>query len=243
MDFDLTQPNNAYIFGLLQTDGHLREETRNRSQITIEISEKDSDIIYKIDKILPVKAHISSRIRTTNFSRNYKSITLRICNYEFKEKIKALGLPVGKKSAIIAPPKGHFSKVGYYRGIIDGDGSLGITATKIPFISLVTDSDDLKDAYCELIFGVCGVNKSCKRNKRDNIYNICLYKEGAQALIKYLYPDDCLALQRKIDKAKEALAWVRPKDMRRRITEIKRWTSEQEEFILTHSVEESMNVL
>lgn len=36
---------NSYIFGLLVTDGSILLNTRNRGKVTIELSEKDEDII------------------------------------------------------------------------------------------------------------------------------------------------------------------------------------------------------
>jgi hypothetical protein len=38
---DLTKPVHAYLYGLIQTDGHLSQGTRNRGKLQIELSYKD----------------------------------------------------------------------------------------------------------------------------------------------------------------------------------------------------------
>lgn len=230
--FNLLNPNHAYIYGLFQTDGHLREGTRNRSQFTLEINVRDKDIIKKISQALPVKANTFTRTRTTNFG-THTSIGLRVCNYIFKEHIKSLGFPVGKKSHIIQEPLIPFSTLDYYRGIIDGDGSVGVTKDGFPFISLITASESLMKSYCKLIYDTCNLYKTINRNKRDNIYNICLYRENAQQLIEKLYYPNCLGLNRKIKKAKQALKWVRPNNIKKRLFTGKGWTPEEDQFILT----------
>jgi hypothetical protein len=50
MEFNEKTPFNSYLIGLLQTDGNVYETTRNRGRITLELSEKDCDIIEKINK-------------------------------------------------------------------------------------------------------------------------------------------------------------------------------------------------
>lgn len=242
--FDITKPEFAYIFGLLQTDGHLRETTRNRSQITLEISNKDVDIIIAIRSILAsigVKSSFMQRTRDTQFKSNYTTCGFCVCNYHFKEHLKRIGLPAGSKSTIISEPQ-NILKIDYYRGIIDGDGSLGVTHKNFPFISLVTSSEALAMSYINFIQEICGVHKTCSRNKRDNIYNISLFKEHAQTMIRTLYYTDCLSLKRKYQKATEALTWIRPAKMRRNPPN-KRWNDNEDQYILNHSLKDSMETL
>lgn len=238
--FNLEKAEFAYIFGFLQTDGHLHEATRNRSCIYIEIASKDKEILEKVQNILPIKCNMQNRCRDTNFMKNCETSVLTIHNYNFKEHIKKLGLPAGKKSRKIKEPTVPFSEIDYWRGIIDGDGSLGITKTGLPFISLTTDSEFISKSFIIFIQKICGGEmKQLNRNKRDDIYNISIFREKAQSLIKCLYYENCFALQRKKDESKKAMGWIRPKSMRRCLNN-KFWTPEQDEFILNHSTQESM---
>jgi hypothetical protein len=49
----------------------------------------------------------------------------------------------------------------------------------------------------------------------------------------------CLALERKGTQKEKVASWVRPKTMRK-MTRKKFWTKEQDEYVLSHSVEESI---
>jgi hypothetical protein len=108
-----------------------------------------------------------------------------------------------------------------------------------PFVSLTTASDALAQAYLDFALEITGKQKAPNRNARDNIYNIVSFKEDAQALAATMYYPGCLALPRKMAKAQEVLAWVRPADMRHAPPR-KAWTPEQDAFILSHSIAESM---
>lgn len=208
----------SYFYGIMQTDGSLYETTRNRGKLVLEISERDSDLIYLLDKIIDEKHTISRRERVTNFSNNEikKYISIRYCGLSFRDKIKSFGFPVGEKSSIIEPPNKSFNEVDYVRGLIDGDGSLGITSKNIPFVSFVTASEKLKDFYIDFLFRVTNKKKNINRNKRDNIYNIMITKEDAQKVVSILYYNDCNAMKRKKEKAIQVVDWVRPISMIKR---------------------------
>ena len=66
--------NQSYIYGLLITDGNLYLTSRNRGRVTLEVSDKDKDIVESLVKIIP---NSSTRIRTrdTNFKQNYTTYT------------------------------------------------------------------------------------------------------------------------------------------------------------------------
>lgn len=108
--FKINNPNNSYIYGLLQADGNFYETTRNRGKIRLEISKRDKDIIYKLSNNLNVNTNISERTRDTNFKEEYDSISLTIFSLEFRNKIKSLGLHPGKKDISIKPPNKEYKK-------------------------------------------------------------------------------------------------------------------------------------
>jgi hypothetical protein len=141
---------------------------------------------------------------------------------------------------MIASPNSDFSEPDYFRGLVDGDGSLGFTAKARPFISFATKSENIAKTYLKLIQKITGTTKDNSKNERDNAYNIMLNNEDAQILCSYLYYDDCLALDRKVASAKMVTDWIRPADMKKRTFTIKRWTDDQDKFITSHTIKESM---
>lgn len=241
-DITLENPHYSYLFGFIQTDGHLYHNTRNRGCLKIEISDRDADILWKLKNLIPFHSSITERVRSTNFKDNHKSVIWGVFDKRFRDYLELWGLPKGNKSDIIKPPSCNFCKPDYFRGIIDGDGSLGITAKGFPFLSLVTSSSDIAAAYLQLIQDLTGKTKISTRNQRDQVYNIAIYKEDAQLMSQYLYYDGCLGISRKLIQAQELLNWVRPKTMKK-VNNRKFWNLEEDQFISTHSIEESMKVL
>jgi hypothetical protein len=166
-----------------------------------------------------------------------------VYNLEFRNELLSLGMHYGVKSYDASPPTVEYSKPDFYRGIIDGNGSLGFTAKEFPFVSLVTASQNMSDAYLEYLSNLLDKQKESTRNKRDEVFNIAVYKEDAQLLVKTLYYPGCLAIPRKYESASAISLWKRPSDMRLINFERRHWTDEEDIFVFNHSIEESMEML
>lgn len=158
--------SESYIYGLLITDGSLYLSTRNRGRVTLEVNEKDKDIVEKLYNEIP-NSKIKERTRNTNFKNEYSTKIFFNSRLEFREKLISQGFPVKDKTLVASIPSINFNKYHFWRGVIDGDGSLGITSNNIPFISLVTKSENLKNEYLNFLFTELGVIKNINRNKRD----------------------------------------------------------------------------
>jgi DNA-binding transcriptional regulator WhiA len=201
---------DSYIYGLFITDGSLNLTTRNRGKITLEVNEKDEDIIYKLYNIIP-NSKVHERTRNTNFKKNYKSKIFSNHQRSFREKFIRYGFPTKNKTLSADVPKEEYNEISFWRGIIDGDGSLGFIKDGSPFVSLVTKSEFLKDKYLIFLNKFLGITKHLKRNKRDQVYNIIVKNEEAVKLSKMLYLTEKtdLYINRKYFKAMELQSWVR----------------------------------
>jgi hypothetical protein len=146
--------------------------------------------------------------------------------------LSRLGFKAGKKSLTVSVPREPYHEVGFWRGVIDGDGSLGLTGRDRPFLSLVTASQALRDEYIEFAFRVTGSRANPNRNRRDNVYNIVFFDEASQSLAATLYQSGEIALMRKAQSAKAIAAWRRPADRKRRTFECRRWLPEEDRFVL-----------
>lgn len=238
----LTKEHRAYIVGVLQADGSHYESTRNRGKITLEIGQKDKDLIHKIASIINPLCHTSiyERTRDTNFKKNYTSITLSIFNWDFRKSIKEY-VPVGKKTTTISPPDfiDQSNAVHYIRGLSDADGSLGFIKDGRPFWALCTSSKFVKDFVLTHIEKSLGVKKKINRNKRDGVYNIMILAEHAQQYSTLLYTDSTLHLNRKHEKHIEIQKWIRLPDKG-----IRFWTQEKDKVVTSNlSIEDKMKVL
>src|SRR5690606_26907587 len=86
------------------------------------------------------------------------------------------------------------------------------------------------------------LKKKAQRNTRDNVFNLSLFSESAKQIVEFLnYEKSLLCIDRKKAKAIEVLKWERPSNMKKRNT--KRWNKEDDLFILSHPLQESIKKL
>ncbi|MFE9443376.1 hypothetical protein ACFYO2_31315 [Streptomyces sp. NPDC006602] len=228
---DLTVPEYAYMFGFLQADGHLQRGVGQKGKLSVEINARDIGLLYKFQKLTPYYGSITERTRSTNFAETHRSAVWSLCSLEARTKLNEVGLPYGRKSKTITPPRVEFSRRDYLRGVIDADGSVGHTSQGFPFISLTTASTAIGAYLCFYAREITGAERTLKRNSRDGIHNILYTKEAAQALGARLYYPGCLSLDRKLNAAESLVTWVRPAELKVKPPRIQ-WTPEQDRILL-----------
>lgn len=204
--------NESYIYGILITDGNLslNKDNPSKGKVVLEVSEKDKDIVTKLFNVIP-NSKIRSRTRDTNFKKGYTSYSF--CNYqkEFREFLINKGFPVSNKTELANIPNDSYSIYDFWRGVIDGDGSLGISKAlgNKPFLSLCTDAEGIKEGYLGFLKNEFGIIKKSSRNKRDNAYNIMIYGKKVIPIISKLYLENSpsLFIDRKHQKAIEICSY------------------------------------
>ncbi|MFE7575223.1 hypothetical protein AMK18_28055 [Streptomyces sp. CB01249] len=228
---DLTDPEYSYMFGFVQADGHLAAGAGRKGRLTVEINVRDIAILREFQRLTPYNSSIKERVRTTNFSESHHSATWTLCSLEARTVMNELGLPYGRKSRRIQPPRVDFSPRDYLRGVIDADGSLGYTAQGFPFVSLTTASTAVGAYLCFYAKKVTGTRRSIARNSRDGVYNILYMMETAVALAEHFYYPGCLALPRKQASATSLSSWQRPPGLKPRAKN-RRWKPWEDELLL-----------
>lgn len=225
----------SYLFGLFGTDGSVCRNKTNKHIYRLVIELVDKDILEKISDVLP-NCTLVERVRDTNFKKNHHSYVLYCANKDFIKWCEDNKLPLFDKTNNVAPPIKDYIESDFWRGVIDGDGSIGIkTIDGQPFISLVTKSEFLKESFCDYIYKITDFRPNIHRNKRDNIYNIAVHGEKAQKICASLYNDADIYLDRKYQSYLEIIPWHK-KDMHT-VTR-KKWTQEEEEDLLKMTNEE-----
>ena len=235
MIIDVRNNNHSYFLGFAMMDGHFSEKSRNRGSLSIELSSKDSELLHDFSRLFNINCFISNRLRDTNYKLEIDTTTLKIYKLAFREELKEIGFSTNGKNFFI--PDGILMR-DFWRGVIDADGSLGFMKSGRPFVSLVAVEENTKVEYFKLIKHLTNKDKDINRNKRDNVYNIMLCDEDAQAMVNYLYYDNCLSINRKSSKANEIMLWERKTNKRKH--SVKKWDKEQDEFISNNSIEDSI---
>jgi hypothetical protein len=227
----------SYLLGFIQTDGHFNKKGEYRD-ITIELSHKDIDILNKINDYFNGGCSIYTRTRDTNFVKNYTSSTLRIKDKPFISKIEPF-VPYGKKSLLIRAPENiEYSKPDYWRGIIDGDGSLGTRYDGIEtFVALVTSSEWLFNDLCSFVMERFNWTITGSRNKRDGIYNIAFANYKAFAMASLLYGDGGISIVRKSISANDVINFDYQNISK---SKLKTFTEQEDKIILEYPHKEAL---
>ena len=209
---NLTLEEKSYIYGLLIADGSICIVNSDSyiGQVQLEVSKKDEDIIDKLCSIVPYSTK-RERTRNTNFANNYHSVSFNVARQCFIKDLVDFGFPLKDKTTNARPPIVEYDKNAFWRGVLDGDGSLGIRYTSRgtldAYFSLTTQSELLKDEFCKYLCSITGRKYNPKRNKRDNIYNIGCGGHAACRILKEIYKNCTIYLDRKYQKYLECVEW------------------------------------
>jgi LAGLIDADG-like domain len=242
LPLDLRDPASAYVFGFMQADGHHCAGRGQKGSVTIEIKARDADLLRAMQQVIPWKASVRLRTRKTNFAESAEFAILTLCALEGRLRLLELGLPVRRKSAVIAPPIEPFSHSDYLRGLFDADGSVGFTSGGMPFLSIVTASLEIAEFARAEIERITGVRRTVRPNKRDGVVNLMVGSDPAATLARWLYGDACIAMARKQAAGLAVAAWKRPEGMRAR-SEPQRWTPAEDAVVLRMSQGEAAREL
>lgn len=229
---------DSYLYGLILTDGSIYLTTQNRGRITIELKYDDKELLVKLQKYIPT-ATIRERTRNTNFKQNAHSVLWIEHNKEFRDKFIKYGIPIHDKSVTGTIPKCRYHEADFWRGIIDGNGSVGFTKKNEPFISLVTKSEKLKDDYLDMLSRKFNIVKIINQNKRDHIYNITVKNEDAICVGDFIYENANIYMLRKYDAYSKFNTWHRT--TKRMIQ--KSWSDYELSYITSHTMQDSIITL
>jgi hypothetical protein len=112
--FDVLTPEACYWIGFLYADGHIRKEG-SESSIEVEIELKDKEHLIKLAKF------VGSNKEPKQYSDN--SCTIRFYSKKMQQRLRELGLSHDKSYTA----KPHYllkDSPDFWRGVVDGDGSL-----------------------------------------------------------------------------------------------------------------------
>lgn len=239
--FGLTKEEMSYFMGLFAADGNFYEHA-NKGRIAFEMKASCRPLFESIREKLTVTSTVCERTRNTNFCRGFEAVGLRICGREFRDFMKEAGFVPGKKAYTVNYPTWDVDPSCFFRGYFDGDGSYGFTKPGVPFVSVLTKSDAMRAKLEEVLTELLDYPARMATVKRDKIYSFVCFSSRAQRLVGWLYGNAMSwGLPEKKQIVEDILKWKRPEGREYHGKVV--WTKLQDEFILTHTVEESMREL
>ncbi len=194
----------AYILGFLYADGYNHV---NKNAISIRLNNIDEEILFKIRKAMcsnhPI--HRYGVKQNSNFT---------IVSKQLSKDLEALGC-MQAKSAILEYPKDKISKPlerHFIRGYFDGDGCISETFKSgyYDVILNVTSTFDFLINVQSILIEECNVSKVKFSKRRPCGPSFSMAYHGRQnclKVLKYLYDDSTIFLNRKFQKYKSIPIW------------------------------------
>jgi hypothetical protein len=188
--FDELTPEAIYWIGFLYADGHVRKDGAEHS-IEVEIELKDREHLVKFAKFLECNKE------PKQYSNN--SCTLKIYSKKINQKLKELGLH-HNKSYTAKPHELLKNSRDFWRGVVDGDGSIS-NQLGSAFIHLCGTKDTIQE-YINFL-NLQKVNTKAKPNKPQqdkSLHQVGLACDKAIIAMDILYKDATIYLDRKYQK-------------------------------------------
>lgn len=178
----------AYFYGFLVTGGCL---DKNRNHVTLSLSHEDIHILETMKEWMESYAEINTDIcnRKSGYVTTMRRFTF--ANKTVRLNLESHGL-LPQKSKIATVPNSYshdnsWSKH-FWRGVVDGDGSLYINANKGRIINLV-GSFDLCEKFRDYCSNKINISMVPAIVKSDNIFSISFAGRNAIEIAKHLYLD------------------------------------------------------
>ena len=184
--FDRLTNDSAYILGLLQADGSICEK---RHRIRITLQRGDAELLSTIALRMGASRNLIP-------SRSPKGVGyyLGIYSRRLTDSVIKWGVLPNKSHIASTHPALQYNSH-YWRGVVDGDGSLCVTKKGVRLLTLVGSKSICKQFQSFCRWHGCGLNVNTHAHM--TVYTFRLSSDESRKIADLLYGDADLALERK----------------------------------------------
>lgn len=120
---DVNEPEAAYFYGWILTDGNLKE-TKYGHSVSIQLKKTDIQIVQSLEKYLGLSGRVKTRERLdARTNKVYSSCEMQFQYAPITERLIGLGLETRKSLKEVCPKEFLFNR-DFWRGALEGDGHL-----------------------------------------------------------------------------------------------------------------------
>lgn len=200
--FDVITDEVAYWIGLLMADGCIYQYNNDTPRIKLEFAHRDKAILKRFKSFLSAEHTIHSKtISLPNTTAQYDR--LDFASQRIADRLSYFGIvpqKTGREQVHYLEDNRHF-----WRGLIDGDGSLTWTA-KYPALHLV-GSQRLMEQFCEYVENHLDIHTVPRSYKNRNVWTVCIYGRKASKIAEHFYTNQTVCFKRKLDRAKQFITF------------------------------------
>lgn len=201
--FENPDEEGKYWIGFLMADGCIVKKA-NSYRIQLRISEIDLEHLVKYKNFLNSK-HKINKVAGRKMKNGYitkPSVGLSFTSNKIAKDLKRFGITERKSQTA----KVNFleNDISFWRGMVDGDGSIGIYNNK-PNLQFYSASYELALQFNNFIKSKIPTYGGNITNNKSGGYNVKLNSNQAIKLVKILYEDCSIALDRKLKTANKII--------------------------------------
>lgn len=193
--FEQDNEQAAYFYGFLLADGNIADS----GKVSICLQSDDSHILESFKSELNLSSAVRHNVRKTG--ERYSQLCFT--NKRIAESLNNLGMFPRKSLSEKAPEK-YLNNKHFWRGVIDGDGSISDVPKSTARFYLCGSKEMCKQflEYCKTIEPSlkCNVNLSA-----GELYRVTFSGVKASKLLQELYSDCQFSLLRKQDRANKII--------------------------------------
>lgn len=200
---NIDSPDKAYFLGFIMADGNMYKRKNGTYQFSIKIKNTDKDILFKFaDAIGFNKEKIHERSENRNGTITHCT-EIKIYNQRFCNSLIALGIIPRKTGKEYMPEMPDEFKKDFIRGYIDGDGWIGKDKA---LIGICSSSNKILEQINEYLKETINTKLNSNKRRKDNVYvNSTANRKKVYHILKHLYYEDCISLDRKNNLAKKSI--------------------------------------
>ena len=219
--FDELTPDAAYWIGFLFADGSVSRRGES-ADVQVRLSECDRQHLVKLRAFLG-STHTIGLAPAGNYGgyRSRPSVRLSVPSGRLGQRLLSLGRYEGPIDSTLVRSRD------FWRGVVDGDGSLGHLSSGYAYFELV-GSHRLLEAFLGFLQGN-GLGGRMTIRPDKTIFQVATAGHIAERIVSFLYKDATVALDRKAASAARIAAVRKARidtqiDVHRsRVTRIERW--------------------
>jgi len=198
--FDIITEQSAYWVGFLMADGSITLQKGRSFQIKMSTSPKDRAHIYSFKHFLASEHKVFST-QVTAAGKRYTRFQFAVHSDRLAAALSKFG--VGLRKSHRANVKLLENNLAFWRGVVDGDGCLGIRPDGRPRLMLV-GSKPLMHQFLTFTLSICDHGVHVRPHK--SIFSVSFLGRYAKAIVTHLYADCAIALPRKLAIAQQIMS-------------------------------------
>ncbi len=198
----LSNPVAAYFAGLLFADGCIGTKKGGQSTVSLGLSGDGDTLVYALRDFLGSSHKVRVEVPEGGYATQERKTSLAVASDRLVQALSHYGLTPRKSMTATVPDSMLFNR-DWWRGVIDGDGWVAISAKGVPIIGVVGTRETC-EAFMTFVRTI--TPSKARATPLNSIWQSKAGDSNAYRVALAVYANCQLALPRKLATAQEIIA-------------------------------------